>query len=325
MIVYVASPDSREIHVFRLANERLAPVQVVATPGQAQPMALSADRQHLYAGVRPENGILTYRIAEDGLLQFLAQATVPGSPTYLSVRDDLVFCASYSGNVFSTSPIVDGLARDAQSIFPHIARAHAALTDPSGAFVLVPSLGEDRIHVFRRHTEALIPFGHGQTRAGAGPRHLVFHPCEPVVYCLNELDGHIDLWHFDAHSGALILRDTVSALPPGFAGKPWSADLHLSNDARFLYSCDRTTSTIAVHRVAKDGTALELAGHVATETQPRGFALTRDGQYLIAAGQLSNHVALYQIDAQSGLPALLQRIATGEGPMWVQILDESAR
>lgn len=322
MIVYVASPDSREIHVFRLANERLVPVQVVATPGQAQPMALSADRQHLYAGVRPENGILTYRIAEDGLLQFLAQATIPGSPTYLSVRDDQVFCASYSGNVFSASPIVDGIARDAQSIFPHIARAHAALTDPSGAFVLVPSLGEDRIHIFRRHAAALIPFGHGQARAGAGPRHLVFHPCEPFVYCLNELDGHIDLWHFDAATGTLTLRATVNALPPDFAGKPWSADLHLSNDARFLYSCDRTASTIAVHRVATDGATLELVDHVETETQPRGFALTSDGQYLIAAGQLSNHVALYRIDAESGRPALLHRIEAGQGPMWVQVLDQ---
>jgi len=319
MIVYVASPDSQEIHVFQLSGDRLAPVQVVATPGQAQPLAIRADR--LYAGVRPDNAILTYRIAQDGALALLAQAPVPGSPTYLSVRDDQVFCASYSGNVFSASPIVDGIARDAQSVFPHIARAHAALADPSGAFVLVPSLGEDRIHVFRRHAAALIPFGHGQTRAGAGPRHLAFHPRKPFVYCLNELDGHIDLWHFDARSGGLSLRASINALPPGFAGKPWSADLHLSQDARFLYSCDRTASTIAVHRVTEDGAALELAGHVATETQPRGFALTSDGQHLIAAGQLSNHVALYRIDAQSGLPALLQRIAAGEGPMWVQICD----
>ncbi len=53
--VYTASPESQQIHVWRLnAEGSLTLVQVVDVPGQVQPMVVSPDKRFLYVGVRPE-------------------------------------------------------------------------------------------------------------------------------------------------------------------------------------------------------------------------------------------------------------------------------
>jgi WD40 repeat protein len=78
---------------------------------------------------------------------------------------------------------------------------------------------------------------------------------------------------------------TIDSMPGGFDGEPWAADIHLSPDGRFLYSSERRSGTLAAFRVdAGDGT-LALVGHVPTEAQPRGFDITPDGRFLVAAAQ----------------------------------------
>lgn len=62
--VYTASPESQQIHVWRLnAEGSLTLVQVVDVPGQVQPMVVSPDKRFLYVGVRPEFRVLAYRIS----------------------------------------------------------------------------------------------------------------------------------------------------------------------------------------------------------------------------------------------------------------------
>jgi len=72
---------------------------------------------------------------------------------------------------------------------------HDAVFDPNGRFVAVPDLGFDRIFVFRldaangKLTPNDPPFV--ATRAGAGPRHIAFHPQMPLAYVINELGSGV--------------------------------------------------------------------------------------------------------------------------------------
>ncbi len=50
-IVYVASPESQQIHVWQLDDKgSLALLQTVEVAGQVQPMAIHPDNTHLYVG-----------------------------------------------------------------------------------------------------------------------------------------------------------------------------------------------------------------------------------------------------------------------------------
>jgi 6-phosphogluconolactonase len=55
-----------------------------------------------------------------------------------------------------------------------------------------------------------------------------------------------------------------------------------------------------VFSVSEDGSVLAIEGFQPTETQPRGFNIDHSGKYLIAAGQKSHHIALYEIKGEQG-------------------------
>ncbi len=56
-------------------------------------MTLHPDKTHLYVGVRPAFGIVSYRIEADGTLQQAGMAPLPGSPTHISTDLQGVTCS----------------------------------------------------------------------------------------------------------------------------------------------------------------------------------------------------------------------------------------
>jgi 6-phosphogluconolactonase len=158
-------------------------------------------------------------------------------------------------------------------------------------------------------------------KAKGGPRHLTFSPDQRFVYLLNELDAAIYAFPFDAASGTLRQEVQIaSALPPGFAGTPWGADIHLTPHGNFLYASERTTSTIAAFRIDKANGALAPIASYPTEQQPRGFAIDGLGRFLIAAGQVSHSLTVHAIDQNTGVLTALRQYAAGKNPNWVEIV-----
>ena len=290
--VYTASPESQQIHVWDLDLEgKLTLVQVVDAPGQVQPMVVSPNKEFLYVGVRPEFRVLAYRIAPDnGALTFAGEAALPGSPTHIST-DRLEGC-------------------------------HSANISPDNRTLWVPALKQDRICLFTLSDDGFLAEqepAEVTTVEGAGPRHMVFHPNQQYGYCVNELNSSVDVWELKDPYGKIECVQTLDMMPPDFAGVRWAADIHLTPDGRHLYACDRTASIITIFSVSEDGSVLSIEGYQNTETQPRGFNLDHSGKYLIAAGQKSHHIAVYEIKGEQGLLQEKGRYAVGQGPMWVVV------
>jgi 6-phosphogluconolactonase len=224
------------------------------------------------------------------------------------------------------SPIgADGVARPATSVLSTGKNAHAAIIDAANRNLLVTNLGNDQVlqFAFDAATGKLTPNTPAAfaTRTGAGPRHLVFHPDGKHAYLLYELDASLDLLAYDAEHGTLKLVKTWSTLPSGFTGKPWAADLHLTPDARFLYTSERNSNTIAMWKVDAGSGELTLIGHQPTEKQPRGFQIDSTGGWLLAVGQASNALTAYRIDTASGKLAPVASLPMGQNPNWVEIVD----
>ncbi len=158
-------------------------------------------------------------------------------------------------------------------------------------------------------------------RPKAGPRHLVFHPNGRHVYLLNELDASVDVLGYDNEKGTLTAVQTQSTLPAGFSGKAWAADIHITPDGRFLYTSERTSSTLAAFAIDAASGQLKPLGHVPTEKQPRGFNIDPSGRWLVAAGQLSHALTVYAIDPSSGALKPLKSYPVGQNPNWVEIIN----
>jgi 6-phosphogluconolactonase len=191
--------------------------------------------------------------------------------------------------------------------------------------LIVPTLGNDSINQFKfdAATGKLTPNAPPSVRVKekAGPRHFAFHPNGKIVYVLGELDGAVYVFDYDAATGQLKEKQSASALPPDFQGKPSAADLHITPDGRFLYGSERTSSTLAGFKVDPATGTLTPIGSVATEKQPRGFNIDSTGRYLLAVGQLSHGLSSYRIDPESGKLTKLKEYPMGKNPNWVEILD----
>jgi 6-phosphogluconolactonase len=334
--VYVGNADSQDINVLELkANGDLTPLETVAVPGPAKPggslpLVISPEKHRLYAGLRNEPyTAVTFDIdAATGRLKLVGPGPLPDSMAYLSIdrTGRFLLSASYGGNRVAVSAIgPNGVLAPAEQIVPTEPNAHCIIFDPTNRYVLHTSLGGDVIYQekFDAKTGRLTPNVPPtvSVKAKGGPRHLVFAPDQKFVYLVDELDAAIYVFPWDADTGTLKKEIQVTtALPKGFDGKPWAADIHLTPDGRFLYASERTSNTLAAFRVDTTTGMLTSIGSFDTEKQPRGFNIDPTGRYLLAVGQLSNSMTTYAIDKASGALTKLTATPMGKNPNWVEIV-----
>jgi 6-phosphogluconolactonase (cycloisomerase 2 family) len=183
--------------------------------------------------------------------------------------------------------------------------AHQILPDPSGKFVIHVDLGLDTIFVWKfdaangklepasAHSVSLPP--------GDGPRHFHFHPNGKWFYSIQEEGSTIALFDYEAESGRLTHRQTVSSLPKGYAGSNFCSEILVSDNGKFVYAGNRLHDSIGVFSVGPAGTLTQLADEWTRGNYPRSFAFDPSGGYLYCCNQRADHVAIFKADKATGL------------------------
>jgi 6-phosphogluconolactonase len=250
------------------------------------------------------------------------------APCYVSVDKSgrAVLVANYDSGSVALLPLqADGSLTRATSVVKHTGsgpvadrqgqpHAHCIIADPSNRFALAADLGADRVFVYHldrdRKSLRRSEGGEAVMRAGAGPRHLAFHPTRPLVFVANELDSTVATLRFDAERGALKVLETRSTLPAGWTGSNFPADIHVAPSGRTLYVSNRGHNSLAVCSIAGTG-ALSLDQVVPTDGDwPRNFSLDPTGRWLLVANQRSNSIVVFGRDEKTGkLAPTSQRIA----------------
>jgi len=268
-----------------------------------------------------------------GDLTLLNQQSSEGAgPCHLVVdktgRNALV--ANYGGGTVAVLPIgPDGRLKPASSVRAHEGsgpnkgrqdkpHAHGIYLDAAERFAFSPDLGADRVFVYRFDAAkgTLEPHGAAALDPGAGPRHLAFHPAGKFLYTINELLSTVSAFSYDASKGALAPLQTVSALPAGFSGTSWTAEVALSADGRFLYGSNRGDDSLAVFRVDAATGRLTAAGHAPVGGKnPRHFTIDPTGRWVLAAHQGSGTIAVLSLDPATGMPALVGSPAKVDKPV----------
>jgi len=200
---------------------------------------------------------------------------------------------------------------------------HQSIFSPRHDYIFFPDLGADKIRCYQFDESkeqplqaAAVPFT--RTIAGAGPRHMTFHPNEKYAYCIEEILGMIDVYAYS--NGKLDSIQRISMHEDSFAGPYSGADIHISNDGKFLYASNRgTENNLAIYSIQKNG-KLKSIGYQSTfgET-PRNFSLSPNGKFLIVAHQTSGNIIVFERNAKTGLLKKIGNEIKVEGPSCVQI------
>jgi 6-phosphogluconolactonase len=336
--VYVANSGTQDLSVFALAaggalvNLGAVAIQQPAVTGRSVVLALSPDAKFLYAGYAsgPEQPrVATFSLAPAQPLPLrLADTPLAESVAYLATDRSGRFLlgASYAGNQVIVHAIdANGVVAGVRQVVTTESKAHCILADPANRHVLHTSLGGDLVYqqLFDAGSGRLTPNAPPSVpvRAKSGPRFLCFAPNARVVYLIGELDGSITVFPFDRDRGVLgEPLQTTSAPPPDFAGTIWAADLHVRPDGRFLYVCERTSSTLSAFGIDPDSGALTRLASYTTVKQPRAFDIDPDGRFLVCSGQLANAVIVYAIHPELGTLTPLAQYPVGGNPTWVSIV-----
>jgi len=170
--------------------------------------------------------------------------------------------------------------------------------------VLHSDLGLDQILVwkFDEHRGALTPNDPPTVALppGDGPRHFRFHPNGRWLYSIQEEGSTIVLFDYDPRAGRLAARQTISTLPPGFAGSNFCSEILVSADGRFVYGGNRLHDSIAVFSVGPNGELAYLGEEWTRGDYPRSFNFDPAGRFLYSCNQRGDNVAAFRVNRQTG-------------------------
>jgi 6-phosphogluconolactonase (cycloisomerase 2 family) len=290
--------------------------------------ANETDRQ----GSENHGTVSAFRIdRETGKLTLMNSVSSGGAgPTYVSIHPagKHLFVANYFGGSVAVLPINDDGSLDPASdikvdegaIGPTRAahappgsfafsghdrtHAHMIAADPSGRFVIHVDLGLDQIYVwnFDANKGILTPASQPFVKLppGDGPRHFYFHPNGRWFYSIQEEGSTIVLFDFDPETGSLKPRQTISTLPPGFAGSNFCSEILVSGDGRFVYAGNRLHDSIGVFAIDARGELSHVADHWTRGNYPRSFTFDPNGKYLYCCNQRADNVTVFRVDTVTG-------------------------
>ena len=288
----------------------------------------------------------------DGQLRLLNTVRSGGAgPTYVSVHPSgrFVLVANYFDGSVAVLPILpDGglgaatdIKKDAGAAGPKKAtnappgsfavsghdrtHAHMIQSDPSGRFVLHVDLGLDRIFVwtFDDRAGALTPNDPPAVSLppGDGPRHFHFHQNGRWLYSIQEEGSTLVLFDYDAAKGRLTARQTISSLPPGFAGSNFCSEVLVSADGRFLYAGNRLHDSIGIFAIGGNG-ELTFVGEEGTRGDyPRSFNFDPSGRFLYSCNQRGDNVTVFRVDSKTGGLTFTGLYAAVGNPSAIVFLD----
>jgi 6-phosphogluconolactonase (cycloisomerase 2 family) len=305
------------------------------------------------AGEHKEGTISAFAVDRaDGQLKLLNTVRSGGAgPTYISVHPcgRFLLVANYFGGSVAVLPILEdgglGTATDVKNddgkvgptkatnapkgsfAFSGHDRTHAHMiqADAAGRFVLHADLGLDKIFVWRFDaTNGTLTANDPLAVSlppGNGPRHFHFHPNGRWLYSIQEEGSTVVLFDYDAATGKLAARQSLSTLPPGFTGSNFCSEILVSADGRFVYAGNRLHDSIGIFAVGPNGLLTYVGEEWTRGNYPRSFTFDPSSRFLYCCNQRGDNVTTFRADARTGGLTFTGQYTAVGNPSHIVFLD----
>ncbi len=285
--------------------------------------------------------VVAFRVdSADGSLTMIDRVSSGGAaPCYVSVDADggYLYVANYVGGSIAVYALASdgsfgdlvatrlhhGSGPSARQEGPH---PHCVLPGRNGHSVYAADLGADRVvrYVQDRqfHEGEIAPVDDVVFDPGSGPRHLAFHPEQPVVFLVCELDSSIVVLGVDEATGRLTRLGTSPTLPDDFVGSSVAAEVRVHPNGRHVYVSNRGHDSIAVFGFVGPDSPLEPLGHVhGGGVTPRNFAVHPSARAILVANQDSNNIVRFTIEPSTGIPQQCEDVYSLSQPVCLTFLE----
>ncbi len=289
-------------------------------------LALNPNKNYLYAVSeidsycgKNEGSVSAFNVGEDGCLsEEVRRSTGGAGPCHIRVSPDETFLivTNYHGGSVASYPInPEGSLGELATFVQHEgssidterqneAHAHSSIFSADGSIFYVADLGMDRIVAYKLDplNARLISVEEidTETHLGAGPRHMAWHPNLRILYVINELDSTISTYSHK-RDNSLDFLQTTETIPHDFTGRNTCADIHVSQDGRFVYGTNRGHDSIAIFEIDEGSGIITPKGHYHTGGKtPRNFKLSADDDMVLVANQETNNIVMFRRNKKDG-------------------------
>ena len=318
------SGSSKGIYIYKMDTSTGTLSYVTVSPTTSNPsyLAIHPNKKWIYSVNENSSGTVS-AFDFDSIhneITFKNSVSSQGSaPCYVSIDNTgkYILVANYNSGNVTVCPINnDGSLGTYTSADQHTGSGPVAgrqagphahmIMQASNNFVYNTDLGVDKIYIYLLDTTNghITSTGHDSSAlAGAGPRHIAFHPNMQWAYVVCELNGTVEAFTINNSTSALTRFQSVSTLPSGVTAAAASADIHITADGKYLYASNRgSNNNIAMYSINQSTGVLSLLGHTAVGgATPRNFAIDPNGKFLLVACQDGNKINTFKINSDGTL------------------------
>jgi len=282
-------------------------------------VSLSPDKKFLFSvNEDGENStVSSFSIDEEEgkLIKKDTKKTQGEDPAFLISDEQNVITANYSGgsiNVFrrledgKLSEVVQNIKFEGIGVNPkrqEKSHIHQVQFSVDHEYVLATDLGLDKIYVFKYNKTGgtvLEKISEFDAKKGSGPRHIAFDKPGKLIYLVQELSGDLSVLSFDEGKIELIQEETLLSRKVRFNFR--AADIHLSNNEKFVYVTNRDDADdITVFKRKKDGKVKRIQQIKTVGRNPRNFTISPNNRLVLIANQDTNRINIFARDLKTGL------------------------
>ena len=313
------------IHEFNTKTGDAKPLNVVKGIKNPSYLAVSPDEKYVYAVSEQNNagnGGRVYAYSFDKLSanmqEINSQPSGGDDPCYISVDNTgkWVVVGNYSSGSLKAMRVMDGRLQEDSRVIRHTGHSinkerqekphvHCTYFDANNKYLYVPDLGIDKVMIYRFNVNNgdLFNVGSAGVELGSGPRHIIISPNGKYAYLMEEIKGRVSVFSVSSQTGTLDKIQTISSAAVGFTGDMGSADIHLTQDGKFLYASNRgEANDIAIFSVdGLNGTLTKIGNQPVLGIAPRNFSFDPTENFLLVANMNSNEVVIFARNSNNGL------------------------
>ncbi|MBR4758878.1 MAG: lactonase family protein [Lachnospiraceae bacterium] len=282
-------------------------------------VTISHDEEFLYSIT--DFGVESYRIEEDGSLEFMNHASINGMRgCYLSTdyEEKFLFVAGYhDGKITVLRLLGDGSVGEItdeiylkgmgtvteRNFRPH---ANCVKMTRDNHYLMAADIGMDHVDVYRlnHQTGKLKLVDVLRSEINSAPRHIKMTKDGKFVYVVHEMKNYIDVYTYKEEDDNPYFTkiQQISTLNDYHAGMSAASALNFSADEKYLISSNAGDNSAVAYKIDhRTGMLEKLFCLPVSGDYPKDVALFPDNKHLVSLNHESGTMTFFNADMEKGL------------------------
>lgn len=304
-------------------------IQCLKTEENPSFQCMDNEQKYLYSVHGDFTFVTSYRIKEDGMLEFINKVDIGGkNPVDITVDAEnkhVIVATLQGGTLYTIRRNDDGSLGEVVQKFTYdgkeegkVSTIHQCLWDKKKNYIFacaqgrVNGYGQIRALKYDHETGAFTETDRFMARTWDEPRHAAVHLNNRWVYMCEEKGNKVLYFQFDENTGKMKALQELSTVPETVTGYSDASEVMIDPSGEYVIVSNRYTDSMAVYRIDPTTGYMKNTGFFpCLGKTPRFFCFGDNGKCYVA-NEDSDTIIEFEFDSVNGwMTPTLRIIETG--------------